>query len=517
MRGMDYQEWEEERIRGMEDKRAVAEVRRREAEVKLARDNWMQERLRKAEIERRESVKLMEMLRTAKMMRKPKITQVVEVGAGAWSEADADKCMANTNDDVEDCPENRVEDHEVSRKRRIIKSSNRPSALAVEDHPVPASVPGHCGERRGGEEDKVDSDGVVGMRRKEDRTAELEREKKALEMRRREGHRQLSKLVSPLGQLDSTEEVSCLSTIMEESEMISPTMTDSVDLATGRGRIRAEGSKESSVSPFMETNIERRKLVEKDLSSVKEVMARVKMQGKVLEKAETHFMTVEGSPGGQASKLPVTAKPYKIDQQFVKRVLEFSSSSFLSSSSLSSSNSSKATKQPNIVPTSHPASLQPHKSHPKQKYSSHHHKASHPPAKAPKPPKKASLPPPHTPQPHLRYYIEKLLSLRQEDVQNLSVSSSTPDRQMESQRQKKTVTSSSLSQSSASCRVEESQAILSLYQSTRQQLLHKLSGVTAGHSTGQQLDWSSFDLSSGGEGGDVSAGTLSSISLSNME
>merc|ERR1719318_1992802 len=161
MRGMDYQEWEEERMRGMEDKRAVAEVRRREAEVKLARDNWMQERLRKVEIARRESVKLMEMLRTAKMMRKPKITQVVEVGAGAWSEADADKCMANTNDDVEECPENRVEDDEVSRKRRVIEFSNRPSALAVEDHPVPASVPGHCGERRG-EEDKVDSDGMVG-------------------------------------------------------------------------------------------------------------------------------------------------------------------------------------------------------------------------------------------------------------------------------------------------------------------------------------------------------------------
>ena len=304
-------------------------------------------------------------------------------------------------------------------------------------------------------------------------------------MLRRDGQRQLVKLVSPLGQLDSTEEVSSLSTIMEESEMISPTLTDSVDLATGRDRIRAESSKEGSVSPSMETNIERRKLVEKDLTSVKELMARVKMQGKVLEKAETHFMTVEGRPGGQASKHPVTAKPYKIDQQFVKRILEFSSSSFLSSSSLSSPNSSKATKQPSKVTTSHPASLPPHKSHPKQKSSTHLPKASHPPPKAPKPPKKASLPSSHPPQPHLRYYIEKLLSLRQEDVQNLSVSSSTPDRQMESQRQEKTMTSSSLSLSSTSCSVEDSQAILSLYHSTRHQLLNKLSGVTAGHSRGQ--------------------------------
>ena len=59
-------------------------------------------------------------------------------------------------------------------------------------------------------------------------------------MRRREGQRQLVQLVSPLGQLDSTQEVSCLSTTMEESDMISPTLTDSVDLATGRDRIRAE-------------------------------------------------------------------------------------------------------------------------------------------------------------------------------------------------------------------------------------------------------------------------------------
>ena len=67
----------------------------------------------------------------------------------------------------------------------------------------------------------------------------METERRALEIRRR-GQRQLVKLVSPLGQLDSTEEMSCLFTIMEEGVMISLTLTDSVDLATGRDRIRAE-------------------------------------------------------------------------------------------------------------------------------------------------------------------------------------------------------------------------------------------------------------------------------------
>ena len=67
-------------------------------------------------------------------------------------------------------------------------------------------------------------------------------------MWRREGQRQLVKLVSPLGQLDSTEEVSSLSTILEEREMISSTLTDSVDLAAGRDRIRAESNKEQPFS-----------------------------------------------------------------------------------------------------------------------------------------------------------------------------------------------------------------------------------------------------------------------------
>ena len=65
------------------------------------------------------------------------------------------------------------------------------------------------------------------MRRKEEeRIVELERKRRALEMRRREGQRQLVKFVSPLGQLDSTKEVSCLTTIMEEeSVMITHTLS----------------------------------------------------------------------------------------------------------------------------------------------------------------------------------------------------------------------------------------------------------------------------------------------------
>ena len=102
----------------------------------------MQERLRKL-IERRESVMLKEMLRTAKMMKRRRRTSLVVM-----------ECWI------------------LGERRRVL-------------------------------------------------------ERRVLEILRRDGQRQQVKLESPdpLGQLDSTEEVSCLSTIMEESEMISPTLS----------------------------------------------------------------------------------------------------------------------------------------------------------------------------------------------------------------------------------------------------------------------------------------------------
>merc|ERR1719233_2106207 len=102
-----------------------------------------------------------------------------------------------------------------------------------------------------------------------------------------------------------------------------------------------EDSKESSVSPFPESNVERRKVAETNLATVKQLMAKVKLQGKVLEKSDTHFMTVEGRSGGQEANHSAVFKPYKINQQFVQRVLEFSSSSAVCSSSMSSSSTSE--------------------------------------------------------------------------------------------------------------------------------------------------------------------------------
>eukprot|EP00092_Neocalanus_flemingeri_P021488 GFUD01023302.1.p1 GENE.GFUD01023302.1~~GFUD01023302.1.p1 ORF type:complete len:485 (+),score=197.67 GFUD01023302.1:55-1455(+) len=420
----EYQDWEEQRRRRMEDRRAVAEVRGREAEVKLARDNWMKDRMSKEEKEKRESLKLMEMLRTAKMMRTLKSVEVVE-------------CPGGGGVDIEKESHRRDEEYDKRNKRNVWKQKSQPSNNN-------SRVLGPDKETRRNV-----------RKRKEENEVEVDKSEK--ELRRREEQKHLFKLVSPLGQLDSTEEVSCLSTIMEESEVLSP-LCDSVDLVTVKD-ITRDDSKESSASPFPETNIVCRRKEDTDLTSVKQLLARVKMQGKVLEKTETHLMTVEGRPGGetsqsQTSKLPVTAKPfYKIDQQFVKRILEFSSSSPFSSPAPSPSPPARA---PTITARVPPVTAQ-------------------------------FIPPPPTNQPKLRYYIEKLLHLRHEDVQNLSVSScvSSPDMQRERQSKPKTMTTSTLSLSSTSCSVKVKQ-----------------------HSsvTGHQVDWSSG-----------TSGTVTSIQLTETE
>lgn len=391
-------------------------------------------------------------------------------------------------------------------------------------------------QRTGNNQDRVDL-GEVERRDEKKKAVEIERAKQALDARRREKRKELVKLVSPLGGLDSTEEVSCLSTIMEETEMNSSSYKDTVDMATvkdGDKLVALEDSKESSLSPFPESNIDRRKEKETDLTAVKQLMARVKMQGKVLEKSDTHFMTVEGRPGGQETYHSAVFKPYKIDQQFVQRVLEFSSSSAACSSSMSSSSTSKHSSSDTslklerfrrpVVPQTFPErrkSSKPASKHKKKLDSAAIGKEN---AKS----ELFAVPESTNPdQPQLRYYIQKLLNLRQEDIRNLSVSScTTPERPMKSKTKEKTPPLSTLSLSSTSCSLkkslgEDSQAIQSLYYSTRQQLLSKLSSVAGGQGqvlaeNKQQVEWSSFDLSSVEEG-DGSSGTITSIHLSTTE
>ena len=72
------------------DRRHVAEVRGREAERKLVQDQWLEDKLAMAEMESKESVKLMEMLRTARVINKQQI------------KLDADRVDGGGNNEVEE-------------------------------------------------------------------------------------------------------------------------------------------------------------------------------------------------------------------------------------------------------------------------------------------------------------------------------------------------------------------------------------------------------------------------------
>jgi len=530
----DYQEWEMERIRGMEDKRAVAEVRGKEAEQKLAREFWLQERIKKAEIERRESVKLMEMLRSVKMMTNPKVNHHnikdnIGVVESVRNEFPGEENTVEIDDNVE---------------RRTIVSSGK-QKRSVSQKGTSAVVTGLCKEWRDSSK-QVEEETDTGQERNVYNVARgcrinmirLDKSNQSLDTGSKDKQKELVKLVSPLGELDSTEEVSCLSTIIEETENLSLSPKDKVDFVKDAGRLLLEDSKESSVSPFPESNIQRKKEAETDLTSVKQLMARVKMQGKVLEKSDTHFMTVEGRARGKETSNSTILKPYKIDQQFVKRVLEFSSSSGVCSSSSQSSSISTTERISEI-------SLQPakflrsdipqtlSKQIKNSKTVSKPKKMRIPTLKVQNVPQQENVRPAKLPasqydepdQPQLRYYIEKLLNLRQEDIQNLSVSScTTPEGPVETRIRKIPPPSSfSLSSTRSTMRkapAEDSRAIQSLYYSTRQQLMSKLSSVTGANNNvqgrSQLVEWSSFDLSSG-EGGDDSSGTITSIHLSTTE
>ena len=65
---MEVMDLEAEQRTRVRDQRAVAEVRGREAEARLARDHWLEDKLTQAEVERKESVRLMEMLRSARVI-----------------------------------------------------------------------------------------------------------------------------------------------------------------------------------------------------------------------------------------------------------------------------------------------------------------------------------------------------------------------------------------------------------------------------------------------------------------
>ena len=274
-------------------------------------------------------------------------------------------------------------------------------------------------------------------------------------------------LVSAVKPLDSTEEPSSmcgLSTILEVSEhsqltaSVLPRRRDEVDTA------EAAADTARSMSPFPDSEavtVTRRPEAEvamTDLAAVRKLIDRVKKQGEQIHLSDEHFLNVTGQAMGRPSKggnESISPEKYSVNQQFIKKVLEFSASPSLSLSSDESSSFRPVQLPASRAETADRKKVQPLKSKtvpvkffeqsqsvlspiPKTlentkntsvndstKYAKHipSQSLSHlatfsrggqqPPAPGPRP---------QLSQAQLRYYIVKLLQMRAEEVAELSVS-----------------------------------------------------------------------------------------------
>ena len=236
------------------------------------------------------------------------------------------------------------------------------------------------------------------------------------------GVRELEHLLGSLGSLDSTEEVSAsssLSTIQEGSER------DSLDCVPVRGPTPAEDSLASSASPFPSSRLDSMGREESDggtsLDSVTRMVARVRQQRELLERRQgaarppqehLFLSTVEGG----RSKQPPSGPQYKLNTDFIKKVLDFSRSSENTCSSSSTTPGPDVVRVNVVLDSSSPRSPSP------SPISKPAERRAGPQQRRPEP-QHLQQPPLHLEkQAKLRYYVEKLLQMKHEDIEALTPS-----------------------------------------------------------------------------------------------
>ena len=463
---LEQERWEEEKRKEFEDQLVLAEVRGMKAIEKQEKARFLQERTEKDGLELKKSVRLVEDLRAANVVKqkKPLICNVQAIddenkenqwrpfqqlgpvyrGGGGmdWDESPFHCCeVSRQKPSKETTTSTRVQNRPHAPLGAIppatVPTSDRAAFRPTSPNRFPAhpqSVPLLRSQRPNQEPSRIkprNTDGQV------QRTGLFEKEKKR-------GEEELEKLLGRLGSLDGTEEVSQLSTIMEKSESSSQDR-DSVDLVPVRGPTPAEDSAASSISPFLSSRIvsSRREnnagLVREEkapsLDSVAALVSRIKRQREALESQEKPVAPPAGQvllPTIKRGSQPVPQQ-YKLNTDFIKKVLEFSRSSDLASSS--SGSVSEAQVRVNIVlpgsssstfsepsPILKPQQMNrviPSKANPR---SNDRHSKKKPPQKQLEGDAEAEK------QKKLRFYIEKLLKMKHEEVENLSSSSTNDSR-----------------------------------------------------------------------------------------
>ena len=370
----------------------------------------MEEAARRTEEERRESVRLMEMLRTARIL---------------CNAADKEKATETESESIPTTlpvpgrkqPE-QPEKPERQQQRHVI-GSRGPGRAA----PPPTAVPNPKVRPTPLPRDNTGSDsGVATVTHHQRNYSRRQTDPK----QRAEEERKLSRLLSGLGGLDSTEEVSSLSTILEETEAVSQDKQSSSTRPAGSAgpppsprplcpASSCSPSSSASSSPFLVSRVEHvgekvAVLDAADLAGVRRLLDRARLQGQQLDQQAggAGRLSVHGSPVAQGNK---AGKAFQLDSKFIQKVCDFSSSvSELSSDQSSYFRPVNKIQQNPVKPVKN---LPPKLSRKKPKTILKSSKSSTLTATGAAPPM----------NPRLLGYIRQLLEMRPEEMQDWSVSS----------------------------------------------------------------------------------------------
>ena len=434
----------------LQELRQVAQIRGEGAQRKVAQDRWLEEALLREEAERKEAVRLMEMLRTARLLSEAPPAKTADICPGPVPSTALKPAS-----------------HSSSSNSIISTTSTVTSSATMTDSAVKIS--------------RVKPSVTFAEPQKQ-----LIRSKSGPSLPDYK-ERQFVKLSSGIRPLDDTEEVSQLSglsTILEESERLTTTSLTSRSLPDLELETQQVMEGEPTTFPLSSITTNRDRGTQQsapaeniNLSEVRKIIERVKQQGERLPLTETHFQTIAGNGNGSTTKVDSGVgqekEKYEVNQDFIKKVLDFSSTSPLSTLSSDESSSffslqkslpkSKKSK-PKSVPATKLEKLKKPTFSPilkpqtvSQISDDSTRRLSPEPKSLPSADSKSKEKPEF--QAELRRYIVKLLQMRKEDIENLSVSSTVEDKSVSTEQDLKI----------------DCDKILELYQSTRSNLQSKLS------------------------------------------
>ena len=361
MEVMDLEKEQQKRVR---DQRAVAEVRGREAETRLARDNWLEDKLTQAEVERKESVRLMEMLRSARV--------ISEARSGEDKTKErprrSDEITANKKQDVRKDPRVPVEVVKVQDLQPL--SPDRLENLTLRDDTM------YIRNRAEAVMQKIDVDKL--SRKVASLVEEDCSHKKHTTQRSTEKHKPIlimstSSNIKKRDNVDGRKETnpkdrivpSTLPLVTKTSKEKIPEskndIHDDPDSMSGLSTILEVTENMTSsrhpvageeTSPFPQSELLSHRsarggakggVAEMDLVAVRRLIDRVKRQGEQIKLTDAHYLNVSGTSVGPDNKdaddtnVGAGGKKYEVNQNFIEQVLNFSSSQSLTLSSDESS------------------------------------------------------------------------------------------------------------------------------------------------------------------------------------